>query len=118
VGSKSNRNAIGAVVVVTSGKDAQSKMLRSGSSDLSPSELVLTFGLGEQAQADAVEVRWPSGRIDKLLNLTGGQTFVIEEGKGVIVSRHYRKPALATPANPWQNRRLRLCPQASPDKIP
>ena len=46
VGTKSNRDGIGAVVRVTSGGDKQWKMLRSGSSYLSQSELVLTFGLG------------------------------------------------------------------------
>jgi hypothetical protein len=92
VGTKSNRDGIGAVVRVTSGKDAQSKMLRSGSSYLSQSELVLTFGLGEQTKADAIEVRWPSGQIDKFSNVNAGQTVTIEEGKGVISSRSYSKP--------------------------
>src|SRR5207253_4699830 len=48
VGIKSNRDGIGAVVRVTSGSDKQWQMLRSGSSYLSQSELVLTFGLGSQ----------------------------------------------------------------------
>jgi hypothetical protein len=91
-GSKSNRDGIGAVVRVTSGKDAQSKMLRSGSSYLSQSELVLTFGLGEQTKADAIEVRWPSGQVDKFSNINAGQTITIEEGKGVVSSRSYSKP--------------------------
>ena len=91
VGTKSNRDGIGAVVHVTSGegnkKDKQWKMLRSGSSYLSQSELVLTFGLGSQTKADAVEIQWPSGQVDKLSNVNAGQTLTIEEGKGVIANR-------------------------------
>jgi enediyne biosynthesis protein E4 len=62
VGTKSNRDGIGAVVRVTSGKDKQWKMLRSGSSYLSQSELVLTFGLGAQRKPTALRFSGPAGR--------------------------------------------------------
>jgi hypothetical protein len=88
-GTKSNRDGIGSVVRVTSGKDRQSDMLRSGSSYLSANELVLTFGLGDHAKADAVEVQWPSGQVDKLKDVNAGQTITVQEGKGVIASRPY-----------------------------
>jgi enediyne biosynthesis protein E4 len=93
VGTKSNRDGIGAVVRVTSNnnKDMQWKMLRSGSSYLSQSELVLTFGLGVQMRAEAVEIQWPSGQIDKLSNVSAGQTVMVQEGKGVVASRAYGK---------------------------
>ncbi len=91
-GTKSNRDGIGAVVRVTSGKDRQWQMLRSGSSYLSQSELVVTFGLGGAAKADSVEVQWPSGQVDKLSNINADQTVAIEEGKGVVTNRAYGKP--------------------------
>jgi hypothetical protein len=91
VGTKSNRDGIGTVVRVVSGKDQQSQMLRSGSSYLSQSELVLTFGLGGAGKADAVEVYWPSGQVDKLANVNAGQTVTIEEGKGIVATRAYGK---------------------------
>jgi len=93
VGTKSNRDGIGAVVRVTSdsNKDQQQKMLRSGSSYLSQSELVLTFGLGAQTRADTVEIQWPSGQLDKLSNVNAGQTVTVEEGKGVVANRPYGK---------------------------
>jgi hypothetical protein len=91
VGAKSNRGGIGAVVRVTSGSDKQWKMLRSGSSYLSQSELVLTFGLGAQAKADRVEIQWPSGQVDKLSNIDASQTVTVQEGKGVIANRAYGK---------------------------
>jgi hypothetical protein len=67
-------------------------MLRSGSSYLSQSELVLTFGLGVQTRADNVEIQWPSGQVDKLSNINAGQTVTVQEGKGVISNRSYGGP--------------------------
>jgi enediyne biosynthesis protein E4 len=91
VGTKSNRDGMGAIGRVTTGKDLQSKMLRSGSSYLSQSELVLTFGLGSAAKADSIEVQWPSGQVDKLTDIKAGQTLVVEEGKGIVGARPYGK---------------------------
>ncbi len=93
VGTKSNRDGIGAVVRVTSGGSKQWQMLRSGSSYLSQSEPVLTFGLGGATKADAIEVQWPSGQVDKLSGMAAGATLTVEEGKGVVGTRPYGKPA-------------------------
>ncbi|MBV8890747.1 MAG: CRTAC1 family protein [Acidobacteria bacterium] len=95
VGSKSNRDGIGAVVRVSSGNERQSKMLKSGSSYLSQSELVLTYGLGQRARADSVEVEWPSGKTEKLSSVAVDQTVTIEEGKGIVSARPYvsKRPA-------------------------
>ena len=89
VGTKSNRDGIGAVVRVTAGGDWQSQMLRSGSSYLSASELVLTYGLAQHDHADSIEIRWPSGQIEKLANVGAGQTITVTEGKGLTSSRKY-----------------------------
>jgi enediyne biosynthesis protein E4 len=88
-GTKSNRDGIGAVVRTNVAGEKQWQMLRSGSSYLSQSELVLTFGLGAKTIVDSLEIEWPSGQLDKLSNIAGGQTVTIEEGKGVIASRKY-----------------------------
>jgi len=93
VGTRSNRDGIGASVRVGNAKDQQWQMLRSGSSYLSQSELVLTFGLGSYTKVDALEVHWPSGQVDNLSNINGDQTVTIQEGKGVVASRLYDKPA-------------------------
>jgi hypothetical protein len=94
LGTKSNRDGIGAVVRVTSGKDRQWQTVHSGSSYLSQSELTLTFGLGALGQADAVEVQWPSGQVDKLADVAAGQTITIQEGKGIVARRPYSEPAV------------------------
>jgi D-serine dehydratase len=54
-------------------------MLRSGSGYLSQNERVLTFGLGNRTQADAVEVRWPSGQVDRLMNVNAGGVVTVRE---------------------------------------
>ncbi len=89
IGTKSNRDGIGAVVKVTEGGGTESQMMHSGSSYLSASELVLTFGLGQHDQADAIEIRWPSGQVDKLSGVAAGQTVTATEGKGMTANRKY-----------------------------
>jgi hypothetical protein len=91
VGTKSNRDGIGAVVRLSSGGESQTQMLRSGSSYLSSSELVLTFGLAQRDKADSIEIRWPSGQVDHLSNVAAGQTITLTEGKGQTSSRPYAK---------------------------
>ena len=91
VGTKSNRDGIGATVKVTSGGETQTQMMRSGSSYLSASELVLTFGLGQREKAETLEIRWPSGQVEQLKNVAGGQTVTLTEGKGISGARPYGK---------------------------
>jgi hypothetical protein len=96
VGTKSNRDGIGAVVYVAAGGEKQWKMLRSGSSYLSQSELVLTFGLGAQTKADTIKIQWPSGQVDRLSNLDAGQTATVQEGKGIVGARAYGPSSKST----------------------
>jgi hypothetical protein len=83
-GVKSNRDGIGAVVRVTSAGGRQWQIVRSGSSYASQSDLTLTFGLGADAAASAVEVEWPSGSRDRIANVRARQIITIEEGRGII----------------------------------
>jgi enediyne biosynthesis protein E4 len=89
VGTKSNRDGIGSMVKLTSADAKQMQMMRSGSSYLSASELVLTFGLAQHDKADAIEVRWPSGQVDHLSNVPASQTIIVTEGKGITASRKF-----------------------------
>src|SRR5262249_55266091 len=91
VGTKSNRDGIGAVVKLITADGTQTQMLRSGSSYLAANELVLTFGIGAATKADTVEIRWPSGQIDKLSGVNAGQTVVVSEGKGETSARPFAK---------------------------
>lgn len=80
-GVKSNRDAIGARVRVTAGGVTQTAEVRSGASYLSTNDPRLHFGLGKARQADLIEVRWPSGLVQRFENVAGGEFFVITEGQ-------------------------------------
>jgi len=81
-GSKSNRNGFGAHIKLTAGGITQRDQVRSGSSYLSASDQRLHFGLGSAGQAEEIEVRWPSGIIDRIQGVKANQILVIDEGKG------------------------------------
>jgi hypothetical protein len=83
-GTRSNRDAIGSVVRLTAGGVTQTRVVRSGSSYLSQSELPLTFGLGPRDRADLVVVTWPSGRTEEFKNVGAGKAYDIVEGKGIV----------------------------------
>ena len=90
VGTKSNRDAIGAKVTVTANSGAKMmEMIKTGSSYLSQSELPLTFGLGKPAPGKTVglEIAWPSGRKESLAHVAANQFITVEEGKGIISVR-------------------------------
>jgi len=81
VGTKSNRDAVGAVVRLTTADGTQMRMVKTGSSYLSQSELTLTFGLGRRTQADRCLVEWPSGVTQEFRNLQAGQYECVEGQK-------------------------------------
>ena len=82
-GAGSNRRGIGAVVRVTSASGAQRRMVRSGSSYASQSELPLTFGLGRDAVVDTLEVAWPSGTAQRFTDVAPNQRIVVDEATGL-----------------------------------
>lgn len=91
IGTKSNRDGIGALVRVTADGDTQSKMLSSGSGYLSSYELVLTFGLGTHSKADAIEVRWPSGQVDRLAGVLADEIIFVTEQHGLTGAKPLTK---------------------------
>jgi enediyne biosynthesis protein E4 len=80
IGTRSNRDGIGARVRVTAGGQVQSGWVRSGGSFCSEDERVCRFGLGAMTQAERVEVRWPSGAVEQRANVVANQGLVIREG--------------------------------------
>ena len=83
VGTKSNRDAIGAIVQLFANGQQQTRMVRSGSSYLSQSELPVTFGVGKAEQVERVVIDWPSGRNEEYKQLNAGKTFQVIEEKGI-----------------------------------
>jgi hypothetical protein len=84
VGTKANRDAIGAYARVTYTSGASPwRMVKTGSSYCSQSELPLTFGLGTTKAVTQIEVKWPDGKIETLSGVDANQTVTVEEGKGI-----------------------------------
>jgi hypothetical protein len=81
VGTKSNRDAVGASVRVFHGGISQSHTVKSGSSYLSQSELPVTFGVGTRDRIDRVVIAWPSGATQEFKDVGTGRTYVCVEGK-------------------------------------
>ena len=73
IGTQSNRDAIGATVRIFHGGTSQSRVVRSGSSYLSQSELPVTFGVGKRDVIDRVTITWPNGRAEEFTKVATGQ---------------------------------------------
>jgi hypothetical protein len=83
-GTKSNRDAIGARVTVHVGDHQQTQEVRSGGGYISQSDFRLHFGLGKAGKADAVEIHWPSGVVQRFENITANQIVRIRESVGIM----------------------------------
>jgi len=81
VGERSNRDAIGAVVRLTSGGVTQMRTVRSGSSYLSQSELALTCGVGKSDRVERLTVEWPSGGTQEFKDLPTAKAYELHENK-------------------------------------
>jgi enediyne biosynthesis protein E4 len=89
VGTKSNRDAIGATVRVFANSLTQSQVVKGGSSYLSQSELALTFGIEKSDHVDRIVIDWPSGRTEEYKNLTASCTYECTEGKSIARQNGY-----------------------------
>lgn len=83
-GTRSNRDGFGARVEIKAGRLSQIAEARANSSFESASDPRLYFGLGTARSVDAIDVSWPSGRVDHLGPETADQELVIAEGSGVV----------------------------------
>lgn len=98
-GVKSNRDGIGATITVTTHNLRRTREARSGSGYLSQSDSRVHFGLGECKKADVLEVRWPSGRIQRFHDVEGDQFVVIREGDDNIQWRRFNDSRKVTQEN-------------------
>ena len=87
VGLKSNRAAVGAVVILEQGGDKHEKEVRSGDGFISQSDLRLHFGLGKSTKAEKIVIHWPSGLVETLSDLPANQYYVVREGGGIDKSK-------------------------------
>jgi predicted nucleotidyltransferase len=83
IGSKSNRDGIGARVRIDTGKRRQTTFVRGDGSYMSHSDTRAHFGLAEATRVDRVEIKWPSGVVDTATALAADRFYVAREGAGV-----------------------------------
>ena len=97
IGIKSNRAAIGARVTILASGVRQFSEVRAGGSYLSQNDLRQHFGLGPATKIDSVEIRWPNGKVETLLNLAADAIYTIVEGEGIRDTKHFPAPATGSP---------------------
>ena len=78
---RSNRDAVGARVTLTAGGRRQVAQRYGGGSYLSAGDPRLHFGLGESTRIEAIEVRWPSGAVDRYTDLAADTAYLLREGQ-------------------------------------
>ena len=82
VGTKSNRDGIGARVRVTVGDQSWQQEVHTGYSYLCSNDPRVLFGLGDDEKVDRLETRWPTGEMEVLENISANQEVVIMEADG------------------------------------
>jgi hypothetical protein len=83
-GTRSNRSAVGARVVVEAGGQKQIGEVMSGGSFYSQNSMTQYFGLGAAEKVDRMEVRWPSGETQRWADVAANRTLTIIEGKSAV----------------------------------
>jgi hypothetical protein len=101
VGTKSNRDGVGARLKLTAGRKTQMRHVKAGASYQSQSDLRVHFGLGEIARVDRLEVEWPSGMVDVLENIDTNQIITVVEGRGLTASQPLHAAKSPRPARPF-----------------
>jgi hypothetical protein len=88
IGTKSNRDGIGARVTVRlADGSTEWGYVHTGSSYCSQSDTALTFGLGSVQRVDSIEVAWPSGQVDRTGPVVANQVAFVQEGRGLLSAR-------------------------------
>jgi hypothetical protein len=87
IGTKSNRDGIGASLKLTSGGVAHVEQAKGGMGYMSASDPRIHFGVGKNTKIESLEITWPSGQIDRLSNVPIDQIIAVQEGKGMVPRR-------------------------------
>jgi len=93
IGTRSNRDAVGARVKLTAANLVLYDQRKGGMSYQSAQDPRLHFGLGQRTLVDELEIRWPSGELTKLKNLRCDQILTVKEGQGIVDRAFPRVPS-------------------------
>ena len=84
IGTKSNRDGIGASLKLTSEGFVHVEQSKGGMSYMSASDPRIFFGLGKRTKIESLEITWPSGQVEKLTNVPIDQIIAVKEGLGIV----------------------------------
>ena len=84
IGTKSNRDGIGASLKLTSEGFVHVEQAKGGMSYMSANDPRIHFGLGKRTKIESLEITWPSGQVDRLTNPAIDQIIAVKEGTGII----------------------------------
>jgi enediyne biosynthesis protein E4 len=84
IGTKSNRDGIGAVLKLTTEGFTEVKQAQGGMGYMSASDPRIEFGLGQRKTIQSLEITWPSGTVDKLASVPIDQIIAVKEGAGIV----------------------------------
>lgn len=101
VGTKSNRQGIGATVFVDAGGRTLRGSARVGDGYLSSSSKRIVIGLGDAEQVEEVRVRWPGGTLETFAGVTPGALWRLVEGSGRAAEKPISRARPATETTPW-----------------
>src|SRR5579862_2733833 len=84
IGTRSNRDGIGASLKLTAEGVTHVEQAKGGMSYMSASDPRIHFGLGKRTKIDSLEIAWPSGQVDKLTNVAHDQIIAVKESVGIV----------------------------------
>jgi hypothetical protein len=93
IGTKSNRDGIGSSLKVTSEGVVHVEQAKGGMSYMSASDPRILFGIGKRTKIDSLEITWPSGQVDKLVNLPIDRIIAVKEGVGIVPHQFPKVPS-------------------------
>jgi enediyne biosynthesis protein E4 len=97
VGTRSNRDGIGASLKLVSEGFTQIKQSKGGMSYMSAADPRIHFGLGQRTKVDSLKITWPSGQTDQLTDVRVDRIIEVKEGQGIVP---HTFPALRVPRKP------------------
>ena len=93
IGTKSNRDGIGASLKLIAGGETHVEQAKGGMSYMSASDPRIHFGLGKRGKIDALEITWPSGTVDRLKDVPPDKIIAVKEGLGIVPRNFPKVPA-------------------------
>ncbi len=93
IGTKSNRDGIGASLTLISEGFVEVEQAKGGMGYMSSSDPRIHFGLGKRTKIESLEITWPSGQVDKLKDVPINKIIAVKEGTGIVPKNFPKAPA-------------------------